>query len=128
MRLEFDIEPVEKLMIFAEISELTEVIPDLVDAEVEIGFHDQLDGSDMEIGEHLVVSSETSGVVSFARVDRGLQIPTNVESIVASVDSLVVVVIEVLQDIADLYVLDLLMVDMDEDLHVKHYFLVFSWE
>lgn len=46
---EFDGEPIEKLEV------IDEDIPNLVDARMEIGFHDQLDGSNMEIVECLVV-------------------------------------------------------------------------
>ena len=84
-------EPVEKFEL------VTEDIPNLVDTEMDIGFHDLLVGSDMEIVEHLVmddlvvvggdlyvakhllVSNETANVVSFSYVseecDRDKTIP-----------------------------------------------------
>ena len=46
--MEFNIEPAEKLEV------VSEDIPNLVDVEMEVGFHDQLVGSDMEICRALV--------------------------------------------------------------------------
>ena len=86
---------------------------------MDIGFHDQPIESDMEIAEHLViddpvvvggelcaaehlvVSNEISGVVSLACVDGDLHVVSSVELVFFGVDSLVI--------------------DVDEDLLMKHY-------
>ena len=94
-------EPIEKPM------DVAVEIPNLVDVWIEIGFHDQLVMSNMEIVEHLVMEGDDSYV---ADMD------------VSGVDSLVADVVEDLHDTADLYVHDveLLVVDMVEGLHVSH--------
>ena len=102
--------PVEKLVdVVAEIS-------NLVDVGIEIGLHDQLVMSNMEIAKHLVVVSQVAkGNDSYvADIDV-------VGMVVAGVDSLVADVVEDLHDTVNLYVSDveLLVVEMTEDLHVS---------
>ena len=58
-------------------------------------------GGDLCVAEHLVVSNEIARVVSLACVDGDLHIVSNVELVAVDVDSLVV--------------------DVDEDLLMKHY-------
>ena len=111
--VESDTKLVEQLEVVAK------DIPNLVDVEMEVGFHDHLVGSDMEIVEHLVmddpvavggylyvakhlfVSNGITSIVSLACVDGDLHIVSSMEFFVAYVDSLVV--------------------DVDEDLLMKHY-------
>ena len=99
--VELDGDPVEQLEVVAE------VIPNLVDAGIEVGFHDQLVESDMEttknlvmddpvavggelcIVEHLVVSNEIDGVLSLACVDGNFHVVADVELVFVGVDSLV---------------------------------------
>lgn len=128
--MESDVKPVEKLEAIAE------DIPKFVDVGIEICFHDQLVESDIEIAEHLVVdnqvaigdelhvaehlvvSNEIIGVVSLACVDGDLHIAIDVEFDVAGMDSLVADLVLDLHDTVDLYIPDLHMFDMAEDLHV----------
>ena len=49
--MESDAKPIEKLV------DVAEELPNLIDFEIEIGFHDQLVMSNMEIAKHLVVDS-----------------------------------------------------------------------
>ena len=111
--MESDTKSVEQLEV------VVEDISNLVDVGTEVGFHVQLVEADMEIAEHLVVddqvavggelciakhlvmSNEIAGIVSLACFNGDLHVATNVEFVVASVDSLVV--------------------DVDEDLLMKHY-------
>ena len=104
--VESDIEPIEQLEVFAE------DIPNLVDVGMDIGFHDQLVenlvvddpiavGGELCATEHLVWSNEIAGVASLACVDGDLHVVANVELVFAGVDSLVI--------------------DVDEDLLMKHY-------
>ena len=111
--VESDTKLVDKLEVVAE------DIPNLVDARMDIGFHDQSIESDMEIekhlviddlivvgGElcatkHLVVSNEIAGVASFSCVDGDLHVVSDVELVFSGVDSIVV--------------------DVDEDFLMKHY-------
>ena len=108
---------------FVELEEQVEVvakdIPNLVDVGMEIGFHDQLVESDMEIiehlvvndpvvvggglyvAEHLVVSNDTASVVCLECVDGDLHVVVDARFFATSVDSL--------------------FVDVDEDFLVKHY-------
>ena len=100
--MESNIEPVEKLRV------ISEDIPNLVDAGMEIGFHDQLVESDREIvehlvmeslgvvsgdlyvAEHLVVRNEMLSVEIFLCVDGDLNILVDMDFVSPSVDSLVV--------------------------------------
>ncbi len=50
--MEYDAKLVEKPVV------VVEEVPNIVDARMEIGFHDQLDGSDMEIAKHLVMDNQ----------------------------------------------------------------------
>ncbi len=111
--VEANAEPIEQLDV------VVEGILNIVDAGIQICFHDQLVESGIEIVEHLVlddlvaisgalyvvdhlvVSNDIVGVVSLACIDGDLHIIANVEFVVASVDSLVV--------------------DLDEGLLLKHY-------
>ena len=111
--MESDIEPTEQLKIDVE------DIPNLVDARMEVNFHGQSVGRDMEIAEHLVVddlvvvadvlyvaehlvvSNEIASVVSLTCVDGDLHVASDPEFVVAGVHSLVA--------------------DVDESLLVKHY-------
>lgn len=102
--VEVDAEPMEKPV------DVSMELPNLVDAVIEVGFHDQLVESDMEIVEHLVMDNQ---------FDKGDD-PYVGDMDVASVDSVVVDVVEDLHDTTDLYVPDvnLLVVDMVEDFNV----------
>ena len=111
--MELDTKPIEQLEVVAK------DIPNLIDARMDIRFHDQLVGFNMEIIEHLFmddpivvgdelyvakhlfVSNQITSVVSLACVDGDLHVASNVEFIVASVDSL--------------------FDEVDEDLLLKHY-------
>ena len=91
---------------------VVEDIPNLVDARMDIGFHDQfvenlvMDdmiaiGGELFVAKYLVVSNEIAGVEILACVDGDLHIADDVELVSASVDSLVI--------------------DVDEDFLMKHY-------
>ena len=104
--MESHTEPAKKLEV------VTKDIPYLVDAEMDIGFHDQLVehlvmddpiavGGELCAIEHLVVSNEIASVVSLACVDGDLHVVADVELVLSGVDSLVI--------------------DVDEDLLMTHY-------
>ena len=106
--MESNIDPIEQLEV------VIEDIPNLVDARMDIGFHDQfvehlvvddlvVVGGELFVAKHLVVSNEILGVVSLAYVDRDLHIIADVEFIVSSID--------------------LLISTVDEDLLMKYYVL-----
>ena len=100
--MESNAEPIEQL------ANVVVEIPNVVDARIEIGFHDQLVMFNMEIAEHLVMDNQVAKGEDLYISDMD----------VVGVDSLVTDVVEDLHDIVDLCVLDVdLLVDfMFEDI------------
>ena len=112
--------PTEQIVVFVE------DIPNLVDVGIEVGFHDQLVESDMDIaehlvmddlvtigdelcgGEHLVVSNEIASIEILAYVSEELHIASDMDFVASDVEFVVASV-------------DSLIVDMDEGLLLNHY-------